>query len=490
MIISILSLILMLVGFVLAFSARWALAYFGLSCFEQVVFHTKVPLEGTNTEFIGNWVKTCVLKGVLCAAVVTVLCVIPVYREWYRPICWVCFAVCIIYGLIKVGIVGYGLNLFRKTDIYDKYYVDGKNVNITFPEKKRNLILLYVESMETTYTSKENGGNYDQDLLKEVTDLAKENLNFSHQETLGGAHIVAGTGWTTGGLVAHTGGVPLCIPLDIKPFSDKTAFLPGAYTLGDILKKEGYEQEYLIGSDAAFGGRKFYYDKHGQFKIFDLDEARRQGKIPQDYREFWGYEDEKLFAFAKEELTRLAATGKPFQLSMLTVDTHHPHGYVDRHYQEEYKERLSNIIRGNSKKIGEFIDWIKEQPFYEDTTIMIAGDHTSMAEEYIAGTYDRNYDRTTLNTFIHSVAETTHNKNRIFTTFDMYPTILSAMGAKVEGGKLGLGVDLFSGEKTIAEEIGLAKFDRELRKQSKYFKNCIVKGQADYVAQATYKTIG
>ncbi len=467
-------LIVICVGFVLMFSARWAFSYFGLSCFEQVVFHTKVPLEGTNTDFIGNWVRTCVIKGIICGAIIAV----PTWIIFEKPLYWVInlsvFAICIIYGLFKAGIVGFFVNLFRRTRLYEEHYVDGKQVNITFPEKKRNLILLYAESMETTYTSVENGGNYKVDLIPEVTALAKEHLNFSHNEKLGGAQTIAGTGWTTGGLVAQSAGVPLCIPLFHLPFTENTEFLPGAYSLGDILKKEGYEQELLIGSDAVFGGRKFYYDKHGNYKIFDLDEARRLGKIPPDYREFWGYEDEKLFEIAKEEITRLSQTGKPFNFTMLTVDTHHPYGYVDRNYVQEYPEQLSNIIRGSARKIGDLVEWLKEQPFYQNTTILIAGDHLSMAEEYISGTYDKRYDRTIFNTFINSALHTTNNKNRTFTSLDMFPTILSAMGATVEGDRLGLGVNLFSKEKTLAEKMGRKRLDKELRKQSKYMRNHIL----------------
>lgn len=467
--------VLLLIGFTLARSASWAFAYFGLSCFEQIIFHLKVPLEGTNTQFIKDWVKKCFLKACCESVILTIPCYFfQDYRNVYGTVCVLCFMACIIYALFKVGVVEYIMNQFRTTDLYEKYYVDGKNVKITFPEKKKNLILLYVESMETTYTSKENGGNYPQDLLKEVTELAKENINFSHQDKLGGAHVVAGTGWTTGGLVAQSSGVGLCVPLTIPSYHDDSAFFPGAYALGDVLEKEGYEQEFLIGSDAAFGGRKFYYDKHGNFKIYDWPEAKRQGKIPKDYREFWGYEDEKLFAIAKEEVTRLAQTGKPFHLTMLTVDTHHPYGYVDRNYEKEYPQQLSNIIRGNSKKIGDFIDWLKMQPFYDDTVVLITGDHLSMAEEYISGTYDANYDRTILNALIHSEIRTDRNKNRIFTSFDMYPTILCALGASVEGDRLGLGVNLFSDKKTIAEEIGLKKFDQELRKQSEYYKKRIL----------------
>lgn len=471
-----LNIILILIGLSLAFSASWALGYFGLSCFEQIIFHLKVPLEGTNTEFIFDWFKICFFKALILTCILSApLFLIPEYKMHFSMISYIILAICLLYGAWKVGIFGFILNLFRTTDIYEQHYVNAKDVSITFPEKKRNLIYLYVESLETTYASKKDGGGYTDDLIKEITDLAKENINFSHSEKLGGAHIVAGTGWTTGGLVAQSSGVPLTVPMNIKRFSDQTPFLPGVYALGDILKKEGYNQEYLIGSDAIFGGRKFYFDKHGEFKIFDLNTAHKEKKIPEDYKVFWGYEDEKLFQFAKEEITELANKDKPFNFTMLTVDTHHPYGFKDNHYSNEYPERLSNIIRGNSKKIGEFIDWVKQQPFYDDTTIIISGDHTSMAAQYINKTYDKNYDRTIFNTIINSVVQPKNCKNRIFTSFDMFPTTLSALGALIEGNKLGLGRNLFSDEKTVAERIGLTALDKELRKQSKYYKQHILK---------------
>lgn len=468
--------ILILIGLSLAFSASWALGYFGLSCFEQIIFHLKVPLEGTNTEFIFDWIKICFVKALIISCFISIPAfIILEYQTAFPTISYLILALCLLYGAWKVGIFGFIINLFRTTDIYEQNYVNAKDVSITFPEKKRNLIYLYVESLETTYASKKDGGGYHDDLIKEITDLAKENINFSHTEKLGGAHIVAGTGWTTGGLVAQSSGVPLTVPVNIKRFSDKTPFLPGVYALGDILKKEGYQQEYLIGSDAIFGGRKFYFDKHGEFKIFDLNTAHQEKKIPEDYKVFWGYEDEKLFQFAKEEIVKLAKQDKPFHFTMLTVDTHHPYGFIDRQYDEQYPERLSNIIRGNSKKIGEFIDWLKEQPFYEDTTIVIAGDHTSMAAQYINKTYDKNYDRTIFNTFINSTNTSKNCKNRTFTSFDMFPTTLSAMGVVIEGNKLGLGTNLFSKERTLAEKIGLSTLDKELRKQSKYYKQHILK---------------
>ena len=57
----------------------------------------------------------------------------------------------------------------------------------------------------------------------------------------------------------------------------------------------------------------------------------------------------------------------------------------------------------------------------------------------------------------------------------MFPTTLAAMGVNVEGDRLGLGVNLFSGKETIAEKIGLNRLDKELRKQSHYYKYKLLK---------------
>lgn len=49
------------------------------------------------------------------------------------------------------------------------------------------------------------------------------------------------------------------------------------------------------------------------------------------------------------------------------------------------------------------------------------------------------------------------------------------MGVEIENDQLGLGVSLFSGKKTLAEEMGLPKLDQQLRQQSVFYKNKILK---------------
>lgn len=96
--------------------------------------------------------------------------------------------------------------------------------------------LLKLESLETTYASKEKGGNYKEDLIEEITQLAEEHLNFSHQSRLGGYHVVAGSGWTTGGIVASTSGLPLIIPLTTQRFQ-RAAFSSRSICFGGYLKE-------------------------------------------------------------------------------------------------------------------------------------------------------------------------------------------------------------------------------------------------------------
>lgn len=459
--------ILLLICFILFLSSRWSLQYFGLSCFEQIIFHTKVPLEGVNTQFIFDWFKLCVIPSLLLTIVTYVICII---LQVSFLILWFCLLL-LLLAAIRVGLFSYILNLFRSSTFIEEHYVDGKTIEITFPEVKRNLIYIYVESLETTYTSKELGGNYHSDLLAPLTSLSNEGIHFSHNEQLGGAKVLTGTGWTTGGIVAQSGGLPLLVPLTQKAFTNDVDFFPGLYSLGDILKKEGYNQEYLIGSDALFGGREFYYKKHGDFKIFDFKYAHTHHTLPKDYRVFWGFEDSKLLAFAKQEVLELAAQDKPFHFTMLTVDAHHPYGYVCDKCNSTYPEQLSNVIHCNAKQIQAFVEWLKQQTFYDNTTVILSGDHLSMAAEYINKTYDKKYERTVFNTILNAPLSTTRTKNRKFSTLDMFPTTLAAMNVKVQGDKLGLGVNLFSDTPTLLEQYSYAYVNRELKKQSAFYKS-------------------
>lgn len=57
----------------------------------------------------------------------------------------------------------------------------------------------------------------------------------------------------------------------------------------------------------------------------------------------------------------------------------------------------------------------------------------------------------------------------MFTTMDMFPSTLAALGVKIEGERLGLGVNLFSDEQTLAEKYGYEYMFDELNKMSSFY---------------------
>ena len=52
---------------------------------------------------------------------------------------------------------------------------------------------------------------------------------------------------------------------------------------------------------------------------------------------------------------------------------------------------------------------------------------------------------------------------------DFFPTVLAAMGARIEGERLGLGTNLFSDVPTLSEEMGYERFFEELNKKSIFY---------------------
>lgn len=388
-----------------------------------------------------------------------------------------------LYGisLIVISIVGilnvldffpYIKNVvFSDTDIFDKYYVESNKVDITFPDKKRNLIYIFVESLESSNASVENGGLFEETVMPNLEKLALENINFSHNDRIGGAYTSTGAGWTAAAMIAQTSGVPLKVSFD--DFNVNSTKFMNITTIGDVLSNNGYNSYLLLGSDASFGGRRAYFSNHN-YLIKDYNTAISEGKIASDYYEWWGYEDAKLFDYAKEMLSEISVKDKPFNFTMLTADTHFTDGYLDDSCEDKYDDPYSNAIYCSDNKINNFISWIMNQNFYDDTTIVIAGDHYTMQDNFYN---DDDYSKRGIyNVFINTNVDYSYeNKNRVFTTMDMFPTTLAALGADIEGDRLGLGTNLFSNKKTIPEMIGIDVFNDELMKGSHYYYNYIRK---------------
>ncbi len=479
-------------------SSAWFLKTFGEMDFSVVVYQLFSPMEGTSAGILRDYAQACLYPSAVRTLflagcyifwrVVTGKISINMGirfpgRKWdlritparARRIGHTGIVICIIPLLCSVmmkakqmGVPAYLREISQKSALFEEYYVDPRDVALVFPKQKRNLILLYLESMESTYASVSEGGAKTDNYIPELTLLAKENLNFSDHTGLGGAHNYAG-GWTMAGLLASSSGVPYKLPVEGNSSGEYETFLPGLTTLGDILKEEGYRNYFMCGSDAVFGGRKAFYEQHGEYEILDYAQAIAHGIIPPEYHEYWGMEDEKLYAFARDQLTEIAQNEEPFNFALLTVDTHHPDGYACGLCQNQYGDQFADAIACASRQAYDFVMWCSRQEWYEDTTIIITGDHLSMNNTFWDDIGD--YDRNVYNCFI-NIPEglvPVRIKNREFSAVDLFPTILAAMGTEIEGNRLGLGTNLFSDEATLPEALGRERFTEELKLYSNYY---------------------
>ena len=443
--------------------------------FDQLLFQLKSTSKGVHGALLGSAVIQVGLFSILLFILETYLYRrlsvrynLSFIKKRILPLTFILFILSLFIWGAMVHVFSFMKAGSKESDFIQSQYVKPEKTILHFPEQKRNLIYIFLESMENTFADTSAGDMITACYIPELADLAEKNLNFSHNDGLGGALSYPGTTWTAAAMVAQTAGIPVKIALEADVYGAGDVFLPGVISIGQILEEQGYNQVLLLGSNAEFHGREIYFTDHGNYEILDTDTLKEAKRLPEDYEAWWGFEDEKLFSYAREELTRLAESEAPFNLTMLTADTHFPDGYPCRLCEDLYDIQYANVLACSSRQVADFISWIQDQPFYENTTIVICGDHLTMDGEFMEG-INPEYTRTIYNCIIHAYAEPVREKNRQFGTIDLFPTTLAALGVKIDGDRLALGTNLFSERETITEQFGYDFLAEELQKQSDFY---------------------
>lgn len=466
--------ILVFLAVLIASSILWMFRTWTNLNMNELMFHLQSSAEGTDMGIIKSYIFSCLIFSIVVTGILVAVYLIG--KKKRRLILrislgsMICVAaVTIGYMWERLGITAYAKNQTTGSSFIEDNYVDPSSVTLTFPEKKRNLIYIFLESMENTYSSEEYGGAFPENVIEELTEISNENENFSgDHETLNGGVPLTGATWTVAAMFAQTSGLPLKIPIESNSMDTQKEFFPGLTTLGDILETEGYRQTLLIGSEGEFGGRKLYFNEHGNYTVKDYNYCSENGLIPEGYRVFWGFEDKKLFEIAKKTLTEEAASGEPFNFTMLTVDTHFEDGCTCGDCPDTFGDnQYANVMACSSKRVKDLVDWIKKQDFYENTTIVISGDHLTMDSDFCDDVPDT-YERKVYTTYINAPVQPANNNYREYSTFDQFPTTLAALGVEIEGNHLGLGTNLFSNEITLIEKYDTDVVNAELEKQSDF----------------------
>ncbi|GHS94241.1 hypothetical protein FACS1894139_12640 [Planctomycetales bacterium] len=455
--------------------------------FAQIIEHLGFITDGGLAPLIVGSLLEPIPLG-LSFVVVGVLLIVERWRlNFERKFFWILTPLVIDFAIVVVAHYAGALNYLAEqiqppSTFYEEHYLDPKEIKISFPAHKRNLLVIFVESLDTGFLTKADGGAFDDDLLPNLKKLAAENLNFSQTKKIGGAAQCYGTGWTMAGILGYLAGVPETLSLwatgenNLGVLGEK--FMPNAIALGDILAANGYREYHLGGYDSSFAGMGSFFKTHNNAEIFDISYFKRAGVLPANYSVWWGFEDRKLYQFAREKLTAAARQTEPFFFTLTTLDTH-PTGYLDPQAKQKFPAKIENVWANADRQLGAFIAWLKRQDFYENTTVVILGDHLYMDFSVFPGKKDNaptrhgemfgETARRPLNIFINSPLSPKFAKNRQFSHFDIFPTLVEAVGGKIAAPGLGLGRSMSSGEKTLLEELGYDAVNDQLKRPSRRY---------------------
>ncbi len=441
-------------------AALWLVrSMWGNVSMEQVLFHLAVPLAGGIDEHLGKLIFFA-CAGVFVATVLyACICFLTRSVRWASG----CLALVILILAFSaerdLGVGGWIARQFQTTAIFDEVPSRGET-GVTFPGEKRNLLLIHMESMEGTFNDAEIMGA---ELLPELARLQRENVHFS------GFRQVRGTEWTTGGITAAVMGLPLLLPIGKNDYGGFASFLPSAPSIYDVLDENGYAMEFLFPNDCSFGGIRNLLATHAPHAAVKdlLWFSRARSDVESNRGNGWGLRDRYLYERLKEDLLLRASSGRSYAIFLETIDTHGPDTYYfvdpDVHLREQFHD-FRDVLRASSAMTGELIDWIAEQDFAKNLTIVLIGDHLWMGDSVAGRSLGEN--RATFNLFINPVCSPESDDARIFSTPDFAPTILEAIGAQLPDRRFGIGTSLFSSRKTMIEELGEDQYVSELGKNS------------------------
>jgi phosphoglycerol transferase len=366
------------------------------------------------------------------------------------------------YFVDSFSLVSY-LRAYFGPDYFSGSYVDPRRISLK-KQQPKSLVLIYVESLENTYS---DPALFGRDLLARLTELKGRpgTLSFNEYRQMPGAHF------TIAGIVATQCGIPL---KSLAMFGGNTQgeqvarFLPNARCLGDILDAQGYTNVFLNGASLSFAGVGKFFRDHHYDKVIGREEWIGLDEKPETMSG-WGLHDDDLFRRARQELAMLVKVGRPFNLNILTSDTHHPYGQLSARCAQEGYKNFDGIVECTAGQVADFIAFIEKNGWLDKVAVVVQGDHLAMGNT----SYDKliqNPQRTVFNLLVSKDAKLAKNTDEV-THFDMLPTMLDLIGLKVQGERAGLGYSAI-GPATVARPADrLATMNAQLMNYSEAYRD-------------------
>ena len=151
------------------------------------------------------------------------------------------------------------------------------------------------------------------------------------------------------------------------------------YGLPFLLKNSGYTRAHAFhGYEGSFWNRRKAYVKQGFDDFTALEDFEQTDMFPM------GLSDKEMF---RQSLEKIKTYEEPFYSFMITVSSHYPYGIPLKDRDITVKESDNGTLFGcyvqavnyTDRAIGEFIEGLKECGLYDNSIIVIYGDHYALS---------------------------------------------------------------------------------------------------------------
>lgn len=230
--------------------------------------------------------------------------------------------------------------------------------------KDKNLIIVQIEAMQHFVINRKINGK---EITPNLNKLIKESLYFDNIY-----YQVAGGNTSDAEFLCNTSLYP------VKEGSVYFRFPENTYdSLPKILKNKGYRSYVLHAFEDQFWNRKQMY------KALGFDRFVSGSDYIQD--DFAGWKGEALSdsSFFRQSLDKID-TSKPFYSFFITLSSHHPFNYFEDYefdvgeYEKTYIGNYLKAANYADKCIGEFIEGLKSRGLYDNSLLVLYGDHSAV----------------------------------------------------------------------------------------------------------------
>ncbi len=140
--------------------------------------------------------------------------------------------------------------------------------------------------------------------------------------------------------------------------------------LGKTLKSLGYYNAFYYGGDINFANMNSYLN------VTRFDKITTKDDFPSKYYGAkWGVHDQYTL---DRFFTDIETEKQPFFNAIFTLSSHEPFDVPEHTIKgESVKQKFLNTAQYTDKYLGQFIQRLKESPYWDNTLVMITADHGS-----------------------------------------------------------------------------------------------------------------